>query len=120
MALIAGPLIVVATLLHPRRETARTIIASEVRLIAAHALFTFYCLLVLLGLPGLYTAHRGGMGRLGLAGFLTALTGTYLIPVTGYFGFLAPVLSPDVLDAINQYNPVVFINGLAAICFIVG
>jgi hypothetical protein len=116
---IAGPLIVVATLLHPSRETARTIIASEVRLIAAHALFTFYCLLVLLGLPGLYTAHRGGMGRLGLAGFLTAFTGTYLIPVTGYFGFLAPVLanqSPDVLDAINRYNPVVFINGLAASC----
>jgi hypothetical protein len=39
MALVvAGPLIVVATLLHPSRETAGTIIASEVRLIAAHAL----------------------------------------------------------------------------------
>jgi len=36
MALVvAGPLIVVATLLHPSRETAGTIIASEVRLIAA-------------------------------------------------------------------------------------
>src|SRR5215213_5892799 len=90
--LVAGPLIVLATLLHPSRETAGTIIASEVRLIAAHALFTLYCLLVLLGLPGLYAAQRGGMGRLGLAGFLTAFTGTYLIPVTGYFGFLAPVL----------------------------
>jgi hypothetical protein len=124
MALVvASPLIVIATLLHPSRETAATIIASEARLIAAHALFTLYCLLILLGLPGLYAAQRGGMGRLGLAGFLTAFTGTYLIPVTGYFGFLAPVLarqSPDVLDAINQYNPVVIINGLAAICFIVG
>jgi hypothetical protein len=124
MALVvASPLIVLATLLHPSRETAATIIASEVRLIAAHALFTLYCLLILLGLPGLYAAQRGGMGRLGLAGFLTAFTGTYLIPVTGYFGFLAPVLarqSPDVLDAINQYNPVVIMSGLAAICFIVG
>jgi hypothetical protein len=124
MALVvASPLIVIATLLHPSRETAATIIASEARLIAAHALFTLYCLLILLGLPGLYAAQRGGLGRLGLAGFLTAWTGTYLIPVTGYFGFLAPVLarqSPDVLDAINQYNPVVIISGLAAICFIVG
>jgi hypothetical protein len=32
-------------------------------------------LLVLLGLPGLYAAQRGGMGRLGLVGFLTAFTG---------------------------------------------
>jgi hypothetical protein len=33
-------------------------------------------------------------------------------------GFLAPVLakqSPAVLDSINQYSPVVIINGLAAI-----
>ena len=33
----AGVLIAVATLLHPSRETATTIIASEVGLIAAHA-----------------------------------------------------------------------------------
>lgn len=76
-------------------------------------------LLVLLGLPGLYAAaQRGGMGRLGLVGFLTAFSGTYLIAVTGNFGFLAPVLakqSPAVLDSINQYVPVVIINGLAAI-----
>jgi uncharacterized iron-regulated membrane protein len=38
-------------------------------------------------------AHRGGMGWLGLAGFLTAFTGTYLIAVTGELGFLAPVLA---------------------------
>jgi hypothetical protein len=124
MALVvAGPLIVLATLLHPSRETAATIIASEVRLIAAHVLFTVNGLLVLLGLPGLYPAQRGGMGRLGLAGFLTAFTGTYLIAATGYFGFLAPVLarqSPAVLAAINLYSPVLVIGGLAAICFIVG
>ncbi len=34
--------------------------------------------------------------------------GTYLIAVTGNFGFLAPVLakqSPVVLDSINRYAP---------------
>jgi hypothetical protein len=80
-------------------------------------------LLVLLGLPGLYAAQRGGMGRLGLAGFLTAFSGTYLIAVTGNFGFLAPILakqSPAVLDSINQYSPVVIVNGLAAILFMLG
>ena len=66
---------VVATLLHPSRETATTIIASEPRLVAAHVAYTVAWLLVLLGLPGLYAAQRGRMGRLGLAGFLTALTG---------------------------------------------
>ena len=118
-----GVLMVVATLLHPSRETATTIVASEPRLVAAHVVYTVAWLLVLLGLPGLYAAQRGGMGRLGLAGFLTAFTGTYLIAVTGNFGFLAPVLakhSPAVLDSINQYSPVMIINGLAAILFMVG
>ena len=86
-------------------------------------LYTVAWLLVLLGLPGLYAAQRGGMGRLGLVGFLTAFSGTYLIAVTGNFGFFAPVLakqSPAVLDSINQYSPVVIINGLAAILFMIG
>ena len=51
------------------------------------------------------------------------ITGIYLIAVTGNFGFLAPVLakeSPAVLDAINQYPPVVRINGLAAVAFMTG
>jgi hypothetical protein len=63
------------------------------------------------------------MGRLGLVGFLTAFSGTYLIAVTGNFGFLAPVLakqSPAVLDSINRYLPVVIINGLAPILFMIG
>jgi hypothetical protein len=41
----------------------------------------------------------------------------------GNFGFLAPVLakqSPAVLDSISQYPPVVIINGLAAILFMIG
>jgi hypothetical protein len=124
MALMAaGVLMVVATLLHPSRETATTIAASESRLVAAHVVYTLAWLLVLLGLPGLYAAQRGGMGRLGLAGLLTAFSGTYLIAVTGNFGFLAPVLakqSPAVLDSISQYLPVVIINGLAAILFMIG
>ena len=124
LALVAaGVLMAVATLLHPSRETATTIIASEARLVAAHVAYTLSWLLVLLGLPGLYVAQGGRMGRLGLPGFLTAFTGTYLIAVTGNFGFLAPVLakkSPTVLDAITQYPPVVGINGLAAITFMVG
>ena len=70
LALVAaGVLMVVATLLHPSRETAATIVASEPRLVAAHVVYTVDWLLVLLGLPGLYAAHRGGMGRLGLVGF---------------------------------------------------
>ena len=124
MALIVGGvLMVVATLLHPSRETAMTIVASESRLVAAHVVYTLAWLLVLLGLPGLYAAQRGGMGRLGLVGFLTAFSGTYLIAVTGNFGFLAPVLakqSPAVLDSISQYSPVVIINGLAAVLFMIG
>ena len=124
LALVAaGGLMVVATLLHPSRETATTIVASEPRLVAAHVVYTLAWLLLLLGLPGLYAAQRGGMGRLGLAGFLTAFSGTYLIAVTGNFGFLAPVLakqSPAVLDSINQYPPVVIINVLAAIFFMIG
>src|SRR5215217_7657093 len=82
MALMAaGVLMVVATLLHPSRETATTIVASESRLVAAHVVYTIAWLLVLSGLPGLYAAERGRMGRRGLAGFRTSFTGTYLIEV---------------------------------------
>jgi hypothetical protein len=72
IALIAaGVSMVVATLLHPSRETATTIVASEPRLVAAHVVYTVAWLLVLLGLPGFYAAQRGRMGRLGLVGFST-------------------------------------------------
>jgi hypothetical protein len=63
------------------------------------------------------------MGRLGLPGFLIAFSGTYLIAVTGSLGFLAPVLAkqtPAVLDSIGRYSPVVIVNGLAAILFMIG
>jgi hypothetical protein len=121
--LAAGMLMVAATFLHPSQETVTTIIASESRLVAAHILYTLAWLLVLLGLPGLYLAHRRGMGPLGVLGFVGAFAGTYLIAVTGNFGFLAPVLakeSPAVLASVNQYLPVLVVNGLAAITFLIG
>src|SRR5918995_5133665 len=86
LALVAGGLLlVVATALHPSRETPATILQAEVRLVAAHVLFTLSSLLVLLGLPGLYGAKSVWMGRLGLVGFLLAFLGTMLIAVSGDF-----------------------------------
>jgi hypothetical protein len=124
LALVAGGLLMaVATALHPSRETPATILESEVRLVAAHALFTLSYLLVLLGLPGLYGAASVRMGRLGLVGFLLAFTGTMLIAVSGNFGFLAPVLAaqaPQAIDAINHYVPEVALDGVAFGGFVVG
>jgi MFS family permease len=114
---------VVATALHPSRETTATILEAEVRLVAAHALFTLSILLVLLGLPGLSGAASARMGRLGLVGFLLAFLGTMLIAVSGNFGFLAPVLaaqSPATIDAINRYPPEAALNAAAFGGFVVG
>jgi hypothetical protein len=118
-----GLLMVVATALHPSRETPTTIVEAEVRLVAAHALFTLSSLLVLLGLPGLYGAASVRMGRLGLVGFLLGFLGTMLVAVSGNFGFLAPVLaaqSPRTIDAINRYLPEAALNGVAFAGFVVG
>jgi hypothetical protein len=124
LGLVAGGLLLaVATALHPSRETTATILQAEVRLVAAHVLFTLSSLLVLLGLPGLYGAESVRMGRLGLTGFLLAFTGTTLIAVSGNFGFIAPVLaaeSPATIDAINLYPPVVALNAVAFAGFVVG
>lgn len=63
LALVAGGLLMaVATVLHPSRETPATILEAEVRLVAAHVLFTLSYLLVLLGLPGLYGPTQSGWG----------------------------------------------------------
>ena len=124
LALVAGGLLMaVATALHPSRETPTTIVEAELRLVAAHALFTLSSLLVLLGLPGLYGAASVRMGRLGLVGFPAAFAGTMLIAVSGNFGFLAPVLatqSPQSIDAINRYLPEVALNVVAFGGFVVG
>jgi hypothetical protein len=124
LALVAGGLLLaVASVLHPSRETTATILQAEVRLVAAHVLFTLSSLLVLLGLPGLYGAESERMGRLGLVGFLLAFLGTALVAVSGNFGFIAPVLatkSPATIDAINAYLPVVAFNAVAFVGFVVG
>jgi hypothetical protein len=124
LALVAGGLLMaVATALHPSRETSTTILETEVRLVAAHVLFTLSYLLVLLGLPGLYGAESVRMGRLGLAGFLLAFMGTTLVAVSGNFGLLAPVLaaeSPATIDAINSYPPEVALDAVAFVGFVVG
>jgi hypothetical protein len=124
LALVAGGLLLaVASALHPSRETTATILQAEVRLVAAHVLFTLSSLLILLGLPGFYGAHSVRMGRLGLVGFLAAFAGTMLVAVSGNFGFLAPVLaaeSPATIDAINAYLPEVALNAVAFLGFVVG
>jgi hypothetical protein len=124
LGLVAGGLLMaVATALHPSQETAATILQAEVRLVAAHVLFTLSSLLVLLGLPGLYGTESARMGRLGLVGFLLAFIGTTLVAVSGNFGFIAPVLaaeSPATIDAINVYLPEVALNGVAFGGFVVG
>jgi len=124
LALVGGGLLLaVATALHPTRETTATILQAEVRLVAAHVLFTLSYLLILLGLPGLYGVESVRMGRLGSVGFLLAFMGTTLVAVSGNFGFLAPVLaaeSPATIDAINLYQPVVALNGVAFAGFVVG
>jgi hypothetical protein len=124
LALVAaGVLMVVATLLHPSRETAtRSSPASRGwlrRMWFTRWLGCWCCS----AFPDSTRRNPGAMGRLGLASFLTAFTGAYLIAMTGNFGFLAPVLakqSPAVFDSISQYPPVVIINGLAAILFMIG
>jgi hypothetical protein len=118
-----GVLVVLGTLLHPSLETPTTIRALEGRLVAAHFLFTFSYLLILLGLPALYGAESLRMGRLGLVGFIVSFAGTTLLAVSGNFGFIAPVLAeraPEVIDAITFYGPVVAFNAMAAIGFMVG
>jgi hypothetical protein len=61
MALIAaGVLMVIATLLQPSRETPTTIVASELRLVAAHVAYTLAWLLVLLGLPDSMRLNAAG------------------------------------------------------------
>jgi hypothetical protein len=120
---VGGLLLAVASALHPSRETTATILQAEVRLVAAHVLFTLSSLLILLGLPGLYGVHSVRMGRLGLVGFLLAFMGTTLVAVSGNFGFIAPVLaaeSPATIDAINAYLPEVALNAVAFVGFVVG
>ena len=121
--LAGGVMLVVATLLHPSVESTSSILEAEKRLVGAHILFTSSFIAVLLGLPGLYAAQSVRMGRLGAAGFFASFVGTALLAITGNFGFLAPVLAaqtPETIDAISAYPPVVVVNAVGALTFMVG
>ena len=121
--ILAGLFLALATLIHPSRETPEIILEQEVRLVAAHWLFTFSCGFLLLGLPGLYAAQSERAGRLGLVGFLMLFFGTLFFAISNNYGFIAPVLAaqaPAMLDAINAYPPVVALNALLAVGFFVG
>ena len=121
--ILAGLLMALATLVHPSRETPEIILEQELRLVAAHWLFTFFCGFLLLGLPGLYAAQSEQAGRLGILGFLLAFFGTLFFAVSNDFGFIAPVLAaqaPAMLVAINVYPPVVTLSALLLIGFFPG
>jgi len=93
------------------------------RLVGSHAVYVVSYVLALLGLPAHYSAESQRMGKLGLIGFLMALTGTTLLAISSMFGFIAPVLAgeaPETLDAISLYLPVVVFNGFAAVGFMTG
>ena len=121
--IVAGMLMVVATLVHPSRETPDVILEQELRLVAAHWLSTFSYGFLLLGLPGLYVAQAERAGRLGLVSFLMVFFGTLFFAVSNNYGFIAPVLAagaPAMLDAINAYPPIVTLNGLLIVGFFLG
>lgn len=121
--IVAGSLMVAATLVHPSRETPEIILAQELRLVAAHWLGTFSYGFLLLGLPGLYAAQSERAGRLGLMSFLMLFFGTLFFAVSNNYGFIAPVLAagaPAMLDAINAYPPVMTLNGLLILGFFLG
>lgn len=120
---VGGLLLILATLLHPSQETVQAIIEFEARLVASHAVSTAAYVLILIGLPCWYIAHSEDLGRTGFFGFVVTFVGTSLLAISGNFGFLAPVLAaqaPSAIDGIVSYTPVVVLNGLAAIGFMVG
>ena len=109
-SILAGLLMVVATLVHPSKETPEIILAQEVRLVAAHWFGTLSYGFLVLGLPGLYAVQCERAGRLGLVSFLMLSFGTLFYAVSNNYGFIAPVLAaqaPAMLEAINAYPPVV-------------
>jgi hypothetical protein len=121
--ILAGALLFLATLVHPSQETPRIILQQELRLVAAHWLYTLFCALFLLGLPGLYSAQSERFGRLGLVSFLMLFFGTLFFAVANYYGFIAPLLAtqaPAMLNAINAYPHVAALNGLLIVSFFPG
>jgi hypothetical protein len=121
--ILAGVLLFLATLVHPSQETPRIILEQELRLVAAHWFYTFFCGFFLLGLLGLYIAQSERAGRLGLVSFLMLFFGTLFFAVSNDYGFIAPVLAaraPAMLNAINAYPHVAALNGLLVVGFFLG
>jgi hypothetical protein len=109
-------LMVVATLLHPVvRPPQRSLPASR-----GWSRLMWFTRLLVAGAARPSRTLCGSApryGTVGVGGPFDRFSGTYLIAVTGNFGFLAPLLakqSPAVLDSVGQYLPVLIINGLAA------
>ena len=123
VCILAGLLLALANLVHPSSETPEIILEQELRLVAAHWIFTLSCGFLLLGLPGLYAAQSERAGRFGLVSFLMVFFGTLFFAVSNNYGFVAPVLAagaPAMLDAINAYPPVIALNALLAVGFFIG
>jgi hypothetical protein len=67
--------------------------------------------------------HVAGVVDVVSQGVLLRIAAPALIAVSGNFGFIAPVLaaeSPTTIDAISHYPPVVGLNAVAAVGFMVG
>jgi hypothetical protein len=114
---------VLATIVHPSRETPEIILEQELRLVAAHWLSAFSWGFLLLGLPGLYAAQSERAGRFGLVSFLMVFFGTLFFAISNHYGFIAPVLAaeaPATLDAINRYPPIIALNALLTVGFFLG
>jgi hypothetical protein len=121
--ILAGVLLALATVVHPSHETPRIILEQELRLVAAHWLYTLFCGFFLLGLPGLYAAQSEQAGRLGFVSFLMVFLGTVCFVESNNYGFIAPVLAaraPALLTAVNMYPSVAALNGLLIVGFFLG
>jgi hypothetical protein len=113
----------VATALHPSRETTATILQAEVRLVAAHVVFTPVLSADPARPPGTLWARVGQDGAARTGWVLPCVHGHHPGRSLGNFGFIAPVLaaeSPASIDAINVYLPEVALNAVGFGGFVVG
>jgi hypothetical protein len=123
MSVLAGVLFALAALVHPAREDAATVLNTTPQILTAHWFFAASSAPMLLGLVGLYVCQAKQSGRLGLAGFMLAFIGTLLVLLTGYYGFMLPLLAseaPLVLARVLNYGPVAALGGLTVLTFFPG
>ena len=121
--LITGVLTPLAQIIHPAEESPHTILTQTWRLVTGHILMTAAILLGMLGLVGLYVYQAERSGKLGLTGFTLAFSGNLLLAVSGNYGYIAPVLAaraPDLLNAVNQYPPELWLDVLMVLTYMIG